>query len=1199
MIRNTSAATITLVRLLPVLLLLASCQRKSPLFRQVKAADSGIQFNNEIIQNDSINVLDFSNVYNGGGVGFGDFNNDGLQDVYLTGNLVSNKLYLNKGDLRFEDITEVAGVGGNGKFCRGIAVIDINNDGLQDLYVCASVKTNPNDRANLLYINEGADKSGIPKFREMATAYGLNDTTHSTQAAFFDYDNDGDLDVYILVNQILDQDYPNRFRPRKLDGSHPSTGRLYRNDWNHSLGHAFFTNVSKQAGVLIEGYGHGVSISDLNQDGWKDIYISNDYLSNNILYINNHDGTFTDKVAQYFKHTAANAMGNDINDINNDGLMDVIELDMNPEDNYRKKMMMNANSYQTYQNTDYFGYQYQYVRNTLQLNQGPVLNQLDSVGDPVFSDIGFMAGIAETDWSWTPMVVDFDNDGFRDIIITNGFPRDVTDHDFIAYRSQTMGIASKQTVLQQIPEVKIHNYAFHNNGNLTFSQVSADWGFQTPGFSNGAAYADLDNDGDLDVVVNNINDKAAVYENTATRQRKEHANYLQVQLEGKTPNRNGIGTWIELYQGTHRQVYEHNPVRGYLSSVQPNPHFGLDTISVLDSVRIKWPDGHLQVLRNVAANQLLIVKQSEANQLYNWYKPVVAPAPLFTDITSITGISYVQQENDFIDFNIQKLIPHKMSEYGPALAVGDLDGNGTDDLVCGGSVGYSPVLFLQNPDGKFTTRLLIPDADSDTKAGEDMGIALFDVEGDGDLDLYVARGSYEHAANGPEQADELFINDGKGNFSTAQQGAIPVNLVSKSCARAADFDRDGDLDLFIAGRVMPSAYPSPAPSFIYRNDSRNGQPLFTDVTPKVAPVLSSIGMVCDGVWTDFDNDGWPDLVLAGEWMPVTFLKNVKGILQNSTPQSGVEGQVGWFTSIVPGDFDKDGDMDYIAGNLGLNSFYRASDQYPVHLYAKDVDNNGSFDAVPTIFLPTSNEDTVRKEYPVHTREDMVRQIISTRAKYPNYKSYAQAPFSKMFTPAEMKDMLILKANNFQHALIRNVGNGKFRWEALPAIAQISCLNGMMVEDVNRDGNPDLLINGNDYGTEVSVGRYDGCNGLVLLGDGKGGFAPASILQSGLFIPGNGKALVRFRDPSGKKYLIAASQNRGALKIFRPNQPGVVLSVDPGVAGVMVKDSKGSSTRIEVNYGAGFLSQSGRFVVIPVNTAGIEDLPTTPASAAKK
>lgn len=1164
-----------------------SCNESPTLFKRITSDHSGIHFNNEIQQTDSINVLDFSNVYNGGGVGIADFNNDGLQDLYFTGNLVSNKLYLNRGDFRFEDITEKAGVSANGKWCRGVAVVDINNDGLQDMYVCASVKKNAKERENMLFINKGPDKNGVPVFADSAAAYGLNDTTHSTQAAFFDYDNDGDLDVYILVNDIIDGDYPNRFRPRLLDGSHPSTGRLYRNDWNETLHHAVFTNVSKEAGMLIEGYGHGVAITDINADGWKDIYVSNDYLSNNILYINNHDGTFTDQATTYFKHTAANAMGNDVNDINNDGLLDIIELDMNPEDNYRKKMMMNGNSYQTYQNIDYFQYQYQYVRNTLQLNLGPSIKQQDSIGPPAFADIAFYAGVAETDWSWTPMVVDFDNDGYRDIIVTNGFPRDVTDHDFVAYRAQTKTLASKQQILEQVPEVRIYNYAFHNNGNCTFSNKSADWGLQTAAFSNGASYADLDNDGDLDMVVNNINDEALVYRNAAT-EKGAHSNHLRIHLNGSKSNINGIGAWIEIFYNGKQQVYELNPVRGYLSSVQLDPHFGLDSVTVVDSVRIKWPAGKIQVLTKVPAGTL-IVHEKDATQTYNWDQPALTTQPFFTNITSEAGLQYQHKEEDFIDFNIQKLLPHKMSEYGPALAAGDVDGNGLDDLVCGGAAGYSATLLLQQSNGKWLSKQLITGATPQSKPGEDMGLALVDADGDHDLDLYIASGSYEFAAGGPEQADHFYLNDGRGNFK-ADSTAIPRNLTSKSCVRAADYDKDGDPDLFIAGRVLPGQYPKPVPSFIYRNDSKNGRVLFTDVTASVAANLQQIGLISDATWTDFDNDGWPDLLLAGEWMPLTFLKNDKGRFINTTPQTGLASQIGWWNSLLPGDFDNDGDMDYVAGNLGLNSFYRASTQYPVHVYAKDVDNNGSYDAIPTLYLPNTFQDAVRREYVAHTREDMVRQIIATRAKYPNYKSYANASFTEMFKPEDRKDMLVVQANDFHHVLIRNNGNGQFEYLPLPMQAQFSCINGMLAADVNNDGFLDIVINGNDYGTEVSVGRYDGCNGLLLLGDGKGGFKAAPAVESGIFIPGNGKALVQLRNHKGQ-YLVAASQNRGPLQLYRCNFSAAVLPLDRQDVTAIFTLKQGGARRQELYDGASFLSQSARIITIASNIASVDVINT--------
>ncbi len=563
--------------------LLFSCTNET-MFERLPSSHSGIHFNNEIKETDSINVLDVANIYNGSGVGIGDFNNDGLQDIYFTGNLVSNKLYLNKGNLQFEDITDEARVDGEGRWCRGVSVVDINNDGRLDMYVCTNILKDSNKRTNLLYINQGMGKKGIPHFKEMAAEYGLNDTSYSTMAAFFDYDNDGDLDMYLSVNVIPAGEYPNKFRPLVKDGTYPSTGRLYRNDWNINLKHPFFTNVSKEAGITIEGYAHGATIADINKDGWKDIYVSNDYLSPNILYINNQDGTFTDEVTTYFKHTSFNAMGQDVIDINNDGLEDVVELDMNPRDNYRKKKMMNVSTYQIYQNSDYFGYQYQYVRNTLQLNQGPRIKGNDSTGEPVFSEIAFLSNVAETDWSWTPLVTDFDNDGYRDIIVTNGFPKDITDHDFVAFRNQAYYVATKKQLLSQIPEVKINNYAFRNNGNLTFSDVSAQWGIKDPSFSNGAAYADLDNDGDLDYVVNNINDEAFVYENHSSNN-KEHKHYINIKFSSSSPNINGLGAWVEIhYDHGKKQVYENTPYRGYLSTVESGAHFGLGNISVTDSI---------------------------------------------------------------------------------------------------------------------------------------------------------------------------------------------------------------------------------------------------------------------------------------------------------------------------------------------------------------------------------------------------------------------------------------------------------------------------------------------------------------------------------------------------------------------------------------------------------------------------------------
>ena len=743
------------MRFYPPLILIAlsfciySCKKKETLFEQIPSSYSGVHFNNKIVENDTINPLDKLNIYNGGGVGIGDFNNDGLQDIYLVGNAVSNKLYINKGNMKFEDVTKEAGVGGLGGWGRGVAVIDINNDGLLDIYVCNTLLNDSLKRRNLLYINQGADKNGVPHFKEMAKEYGLDIKVHSTMASFFDYDNDGDLDMYLTVNEAQSTDNTSSFRPIVTDGSKLSTGRLYRSDWDPVLKHPVFHNVSKQAGITIEGYGHATSIVDINRDGWKDIYVTNDFLTNNILYINNHDGTFTDRSKEYFKHTSNSAMGQDIEDLNNDGLADVFELDMDPEDNYRKKMFTPSNNYQVYKNFDYYGYQYQYNHNSLQINQGPRLGQNDSIGAPIFSEMAFLSNVAQTDWSWCPLITDFDNDGYRDIVVTNGYPRDVTDHDFTTFRAEAYMVASKKQVLDQIPIVKIPNYAFKNEGNLQFTDVTKSWGLDIPTFSNGAAYADLDNDGDMDMVINNINDEVLIYKNTSREKDKKNSRYLNIKFKGGPQNINGIGAWADIYynHGKH-QVYENTPFRGYLSTIENIAHFGLGKDSLLDSVVIKWPDNRKQVLKNVKADQVLKVDIANAKENYTFDVPKVNTKSLFTEVTKSVGVTYKHKEDDLIDFNIQKLLPHKLSEYTPAIAVGDVDGNGYDDMVFGGTSKFPAQLLLQQPDGKFIQRDLIPNqvytpsADYTNVGTKDEGLLLFDADGDGDLDLYVASGGY-------------------------------------------------------------------------------------------------------------------------------------------------------------------------------------------------------------------------------------------------------------------------------------------------------------------------------------------------------------------------------------------------------------------------------------------------------------------------
>jgi len=1161
------------ILILCLVLIATSCGADKTLFQKLESSATGIAFTNTINETDSINILDQENVYNGGGIAAGDFNNDGLQDLFFTGNLVPSKLYLNKGDFKFTDVTEQAGTITNGRWARGVAAVDINNDGWLDLYVCATLMKRPEDRINMLFVNQGLNKEGVPVFKDLAQEYGLADSTQSTMAAFFDYDNDGDLDCYIATNEIVEGDYPNRFRPILNDGSHKSTDKLYRNDWNDSLGHGKFTNVSREAGILWEGYAHGLNICDINEDGWKDIYVSNDYLSGNVLYVNNRDGTFSNRVYDYFKHSSANAMGNDVIDINNDGLSDVVELDMNPEDNFRKKMMMNPNSYQTYQNTDYFGYPYQYVRNSLQINLGNTVKANDSVGEPVFAETSFFAGISETDWSWTPSVADFDNDGLRDILITNGFPKDITDHDFVQYRNEAFMIASEKQLLSQIPEVKINNYAYRNTGNGRFENVSTAWGFNTPSFTNGAIHVDLDNDGDLDYVTNNINDPAFVYRNTANDRKDGKLNYIGFKLKGSSKNIGGLGAWLELYSAGTKQVYENSPYRGYLSSVDPVIHFGLRNTDKVDSLIVKWPEGKKQVMIAPGINTVHTLSIDNAKESYQWGAPKTDSSSLFTEMAGI--INFRHMEKDFVDFNIQKLLPHKLSQYGPALAAGDINGDGLDDVLIGAPRLKGPVAFVQDAKGGFSQHQLLTESAEIFKSTEDMGLLLFDAEGDGDLDLYVASGTYESLPLTADHRDCFYYNDGKGNFRL-DTTVFPRNYTSKSCVKAADYDNDGDLDLFLGGRVLPGSYPRPVSSFIYRNDSRDGRVQFTDVTASVAPALKDIGLVCDAMWTDFDNDGLKDLLLAGEWMPLTVLKNANGKFENVTAASGLTGQLGWWNSLAAGDFDNDGDMDYVAGNLGLNSFFKGSEKEPLTIYGKDFDNNDAYDAVPAIYLPDVANGQ-RKEFPVHTRDDMIKQMIGFRQKYPGFKAYSRATVQEMFTPDEMKDALVLKGNYLRSVVVRNDGNGKFTLMPLPDIAQWSMLNGMTVDDVDGDGNLDILAATNDFGTEVTVGRYDALNGLVLKGNGDGSFRPLSIRESGIYLPADGKAMIKIMDAKGN-YLLIASQNKGDIKVWKRRRGGEVHRLNAADDALRIRLKNGKERKCEIYNGDSFLSQSSRFIL---------------------
>ena len=1143
----------------------ALAQTNQTLFKLLPPSKTGIHFNNQLFENDTLNILNQANIYNGGGVGIGDFNKDGLMDVYFAGNMVSNKLYLNKGNLQFSDITKIANVDGQGRWSTGVTIVDINRDSWPDIYVSASFSSDSKKRSNLLYINQGLNKKGIPVFIESAQSYGLADDSYSTQSYFFDYDKDGDLDMYLVINEIYDPKTPINFRAKLTDGSAKNTDRLYRNNGNGT-----FNNISNEAGITIEGWGHAASITDINSDGWPDIYVANDFVSNDLCYINNGDGTFTNKLDTYFKHTGWNAMGTDFADINNDGLADMISLEMLPENNLRKKRMLGGNEYYTYINSARYNYTHQYVRNMLQINSGPT-----PLGNPTFEDIGFMSGIYQTDWSWCPLIADFDNDGFRDVIITNGLPRDVTDMDYIAYDNGQSGVEQKYTLAMtdSLPVVKLANYTYKNTNGILFENTSKKWGLDDLSFSNGAAYADLDNDGDLEVLINNINGTAFVYENTLHN--KAHS--IMVQFEGSLENPMGIGAKLRIYYDENKQqFYENYPTRGYLSTDDVRAHIGIGQVEEIDSLVVIWPDEKVQILNNIKTNQLVTVKYSKAISLKK-KNQINTTAKIFTNVSEMYGLKYTPIETDFSDYNIQRTLPHKLSQYGPGIAVGDIDANGYEDFYLGGSSEHPGVFFMQNVTGKFTldaSRFL----EKQDELYEDMGILFFDADQDNDLDLYIVSGSYEIPAGHEISNDRFFLNDGTGKFSRAIN-ALPEDLTNGSCVKAADFDGDGDLDLFVGGRVVSAAYPSAPKSFLLEND--NGK--FIDVTNDYFPELKTIGMVTDAVWSDFNSDGKPDLILTGEWMPITFLKNSGTSFQKIN--SGIEEYTGWWNSIVSGDFDNDGDMDYIAGNLGLNTNYVATINEPMTIIAKDIDENGLMD--PMVFCYMTGDDGIRKSFPIASRDDLVSQVITMRKKFPTYKSYGLAAMDDIWNQAAKNDAIILKATEMRSSYIENKGNGKFEIKPLAIEAQASPIYGMVSEDIDDDGNLDLLLVGNDYGMDSYSGRHDAFSGLCLQGDGTGKFKTLPLAKTGFFVNGDAKGLTKIHSSKNKDLLIA-TQNQDDLLVFESEQKNILkwinLNNDDFSAEINYND--GRKRHVEFYYGSTYLSQSTRKLPVEKNVVKI-------------
>lgn len=1128
---------------------LAGCGDKKvdTLFELVPADEHGIRFANTIEETDSLNILTMEYVYNGGAVAVGDFNNDGLSDIYLGGNIVPDKLYLNEGNLKFKDISAAAGIVPTPQWRSGVALADVNGDGWLDIYVCATIKPDSVLRENMLFINKGLNNQGIPTFVNEAKKWGVADNGHSSNAAFLDYDRDGDMDLYVLTNTI-EKGVPTNYRAKINDGTAKNTDRLYRNNGDNT-----FTNVSREAGIVYEGYGLGLAISDINLDGWPDIYVSNDYIANDLLYINNGNGSFSNKIDEYIKHQSQFSMGNDVADINNDSYPDIVTLDMLPEKNLRRKTVITPPGYTSYINNAKYGYAPQYVRNMLQVNNG----------DGTFSEMGQLAGIHQTEWSWSPLLADFDNDGFRDCLITNGFPRDITDKDFGNFRGGPGGnIASVNFLLDSIPVVKIPNYAFKNNGNFTFTDVTDAWGMNKPSFSNGAAFADLDNDGDLDYIVNNINDEIFLFKNTVADRKNPEAHYLRITLKGPKMNPAGLGSKILIYlPGERVQFHDHSTYRGYISTVENIVHFGLGKETKVDSLRVIWPDSTVSLMANVQADQVLTIDHASALDII----PAAPdkPGPLFKRENSI--IHFVHAEDDVIDFNLQRTLPHKFSQQGPSMAVGDINGDNREDLYIGGASNRNGSLLLQNARGGFDKREL---EKGSLIGAEDQGALFFDADGDADQDLYVVSGGFGYGPGDPMYQDRLYRNDGKGKFTHASD-ALPQEAHNGSCVRAADFDRDGDLDLFVGGMVVPAQYPFSAESMIMRNDGGR----FTNVTSQVGPEIRSIGIVNDALWSDYNDDGYPDLILAGEFMPVTIFANTNGKL-SKLQDSGLDQYSGWWSSLAGGDFDNDGDTDFVGGNLGLNNYYKASKEKPLRVYAKDLDDNNSVEAVLTCYF--KSETGEMKEYPVHFWDELNSQSPKFRRKFEYYKQYGRASIEKLLTPAELKDGLVLECNYTSSSYIENLGGGKFRVHALPMLAQIAPLRGIVAEDVNDDGNLDLILTGNEYGNEVFTGRYDAFTGLVMQGDGAGKFEIVSSARSGFRVRGDAKALVKIQGKNAT--LFAATQNRDSLLTFSSTSATTLaFRPEPTDTHAVVTRSDGKKIKVEFYYGSGYFSQSSRRV----------------------
>jgi enediyne biosynthesis protein E4 len=1082
--------------------LFCTCQQEKTdlLFTEVPSRKTGIDFRNMIKEDENFNIFQYQYFYNGGGVAVGDFNNDGLPDLVFTGNMVKNRLYINKGDFQFEDLTKKSGIADAEGWCTGVVPVDINEDGWLDLYICRAGYPFEKLRRNLLYIN-----NGDLTFTEKAAAYGLDDPAHTTQASFFDYDKDGDLDLFLLNHSTLEYSRGGLEVVQIRKKQEPeNTNKLFRNDKGR------FVNVTEEAGITsnVLTFSLGISIADINGDGWPDIYIANDFHEPDYLFINNKNNTFTDRMPEYFDHLSLFSMGVDAADINHDGHLDIVSLDMLPESNYLQKMHAGADNYNKVERLWKNGFLKQYSRNMLQLNNG----------DGTFSEIGQLAGVSNTDWSWSALFFDCENDGHTDLFISNGYLRDHTDMDFLQFTADEVvkinkgkGHVDFKGYLEAMPPILQPNYFYQNNGHLQFTNQSSHWASGKASVTQGAAYVDLDNDGDLDMVWNNSGEEATILKNNAETLFRN--NYLRVQLQGHPSNPQGIGSKVKVYAGGALFFQEQNPVRGFQTAVDPILSFGLGSHSIIDSVVVIWSGGEKQVLKKVNVNQLLQVSIKNAVAK----NPTLVQAAKDTHFKPLPTetLPFTHRENDYTDVKTQFLLPYFYSRQGPAVAVADVNGDELDDVFIGNATGQSPTLFLQKANTTFVEK---PNKEfAADLASEDVDATFFDADGDGDMDLYVASGGYELDASDKALQDRLYFNDGQGNFtkmnlSTSQGGnSLPEHIFPSSCVRAADVDQDGDMDLFVGGAVLPGAYPLCAKSQLLLNDGKG------KFTPQPLPDIK--GIVSDACWIDLNKDKYPELVIAAEWAPVQFFQNQKGKL---SPSDQGYGESGLWSSIHAADMDGDGDEDVVIGNLGSNSQLQTKADEPLQLYFGDFDQNNSIDPILCYYVGG-------KSYPFVSREDLINQLPMVKRKFTHFKDYAEAQIEQVLNPEQLSSAQLYSAETLETVYLENQ-NGQLIKKPLPIEAMFAPVYAITTMDVNDDGHRDLILAGNNSYARVKLGNLVGNHVTVLLGSGKGDFRPMPATSAGFSLRGDVRSLVQLKSSDKKTYL-GFGMNDAPFRLF--------------------------------------------------------------------